>query len=90
MDATVDREAPDAFYRAEEGGETVPWMRNGRWRVKFYNASVLGRREEGVAPVLEGERSTAGRLLVPAWRDDRRMQRRGGMRPATGVKRRLD
>jgi hypothetical protein len=29
MDATTDYEAPDAFYRVEEGGETVPLKRNG-------------------------------------------------------------
>jgi hypothetical protein len=31
MDVTVDYKAPDAFYRVEEGGETVTWRRNGRW-----------------------------------------------------------
>jgi hypothetical protein len=90
MNATADHEAPDAFYRAEERGETVPWMRNGRWRVKFCNASVLGRRDEGVAPISEGERSNVERLLIPARRGDRRMQRRGGMQPAAGVKQRMD
>jgi hypothetical protein len=29
MDVATDYEAPDAFYRAEEGGETVQWRRNG-------------------------------------------------------------
>jgi hypothetical protein len=28
MDAVVDYDAPIAFYRAEEGGEMVPWRRN--------------------------------------------------------------
>jgi hypothetical protein len=30
MDVVVNYEASDDFYRAEEGGEMVPWMRNGR------------------------------------------------------------
>jgi hypothetical protein len=29
MDVAADYEAPNAFYRAEEGGEIVPWRRNG-------------------------------------------------------------
>jgi hypothetical protein len=53
-------EAPDAFYTAEEGGEMVSWRRNGRRRVELFNASVLGRREERVVAVLEGERSMRG------------------------------
>jgi hypothetical protein len=28
MDAVVDYEVLGAFYKAEEGGETVPWRRN--------------------------------------------------------------
>jgi hypothetical protein len=58
MGAAVDYKAPDVFYRAEEGGETIPWRRNSwRW-VKFFNAFILGRREEGVVPISEGESST--------------------------------
>jgi hypothetical protein len=53
-------EAPDAFYTAEEGGEMVSWRRNGWRRVELFNASVLGRREERVVVVLEGERSMRG------------------------------
>jgi hypothetical protein len=30
MNATVDYEDPDAFYSADEGGDMVPWKRNGR------------------------------------------------------------
>jgi hypothetical protein len=45
MDAVVDYEASDAFYRAKEGG-------------KFFNAFVLGKREKGATPISEGERST--------------------------------
>jgi hypothetical protein len=30
MDAATNYEAFQAFYGAEEGGETVPWRRNGR------------------------------------------------------------
>jgi hypothetical protein len=41
MDAATDCEAPDAFYRAEEGGE-------------FINASVLEKKEKGTVPVREG------------------------------------
>jgi hypothetical protein len=55
MDVAADCEAPGAFYRAEEGGEMVPWRRNGRRLVEFINAPVLGRREEGAVPVSEGK-----------------------------------
>jgi hypothetical protein len=51
MDATMDCEAPDAFYRAEEGGKTVLWRRIGRQQVEFFNASIFGRREKGAVPV---------------------------------------
>jgi hypothetical protein len=50
MDAATDYEAPNFFYRAEEGGEMVPWRRNGRRWVKLINASILfalGSRAEG-------------------------------------------
>jgi hypothetical protein len=57
MNVMVDYEVLDAFYRAEEGGEMVPWRRNDRGRVEFFNASILGRREEGSAFVSEGKRS---------------------------------
>jgi hypothetical protein len=30
MDVTVNYKAPDAFYRAEERGEMIMWMRNGQ------------------------------------------------------------
>jgi hypothetical protein len=30
MDAATDNEAPNAFYREEEGGETVSWRRHSR------------------------------------------------------------
>jgi hypothetical protein len=30
MDVMADYEAPDVFYRAEKGGEAVPWRRNGQ------------------------------------------------------------
>jgi hypothetical protein len=46
INAAVDCEALDTFCRAKEGGETVLWRRNGWWRVKFFNASVYGRREK--------------------------------------------
>jgi hypothetical protein len=52
VDAAADYEPPNAFYRAEEGGEMVPWRRNGRQRV-FFNASVSGRREEGATARFE-------------------------------------
>jgi hypothetical protein len=55
-----DSEAHNAFYRAEVGGETMPWRRNGRWRVKFFNSSVSGRRKEGATPVSKREMSTRG------------------------------
>jgi hypothetical protein len=58
MNAVMDYEAPNAFYRAEDGGEIVSWRRNDCQRVEFFNASVSGRREEGASPVSEGERST--------------------------------
>jgi hypothetical protein len=58
MDAATDCEAPNTFYNVEEVGETMTWRRNGRRQVKFFNASVSGRREEGATPVLEGEKST--------------------------------
>jgi hypothetical protein len=60
MDVMADYETPGAFYRAEKGGETVPWRRNGRRRVELFNAFVLGRREEGASPVSVGERSVRG------------------------------
>jgi hypothetical protein len=46
MDVAVNYEAPDAFYRVEEGGETVPWRRKGRQQVEFFNASISWKREE--------------------------------------------
>jgi hypothetical protein len=30
MDETADCEAPDAFYRVVEGGETMSWRRNNQ------------------------------------------------------------
>jgi hypothetical protein len=47
MDVVVDCKAPGIFYRAEEGGE-------------FFNASISKKREQGAAPISEGERSTHG------------------------------
>jgi hypothetical protein len=44
MDVAVDCEAPSTFYRVEEGE-------------KFFNASISRKREEGVAPISEGERA---------------------------------
>jgi hypothetical protein len=89
MDAMIDYEIPSAFYRAEERGEAVPWRRNGRQWMKFFNAPISERKEEGASPVLEGERSTRGGSCFPhggaivgysgLWRW-----------PATGVRRRLD
>jgi hypothetical protein len=52
MDVAVDCEAPGNFYRVEEGE-------------KFFNASVSGKREEGVAPISEGEKSTSGNTWFP-------------------------
>jgi hypothetical protein len=43
--------------------------------VDFFNASVLDRREEGVAPVLEGDRSMCGGSWSP---------RRGANRGCSG------
>jgi hypothetical protein len=60
MDEVADCEAPKAFYRVKEGGEMVLWRKNGCRRVKFFNTSVSGRREEGTAPISKGERSTRG------------------------------
>jgi hypothetical protein len=60
INAAVDCEALDTFCMAEEGGETVLWRRNGWWRVKFFNASVYGRREKWAVPISEGERSMRG------------------------------
>jgi hypothetical protein len=70
MDAAADCNAPGAFYRALEGGE-------------FFNAFILGEREEGAAPILEGE-SWMGKgarkwVLVPARRGDWRIQQCGGV-----------
>jgi hypothetical protein len=65
MDAAADCEAPDAFYRVEEGGETMSWRRNGRQRVEFFNASVLGRRDEGTSPVSKGEMNRWGNSWFP-------------------------
>jgi hypothetical protein len=45
MDVAVDSEAQDTFYRAAEGGETVPWRRNNRRWVELFNDSVSVRRE---------------------------------------------
>jgi hypothetical protein len=47
--AGADYEAPNGFYRAEEGGEMVPWRRNGRRRVEQKGAceASLGSRVEG-------------------------------------------
>jgi hypothetical protein len=61
----MDCEAPDAFYRAEEGGKTVLWRRIGRQQVEFFNASIFGRREKGAVPVSEGERSMWGGSWFP-------------------------
>jgi hypothetical protein len=58
-------EAPDAFYRTEEGRETVLWRRNGRRRVELFNASVSGIGEERATPVSEGESSTQGSSYFP-------------------------
>jgi hypothetical protein len=60
MDVVADCEALDAFYRAEEGGDILPWRRNGRQRVEFFNASFSRRREEGVAPISEQQRRMWG------------------------------
>jgi hypothetical protein len=30
MDVKVNYDAPDAFYRTEEGGETVLWRKNSQ------------------------------------------------------------
>jgi hypothetical protein len=91
MDASMDCEAPDTFYRVEEGGETVSWRRNGQCRVELFNASVSGRREEETTCFRSGKDHT-GRLLVPERRGDRRMQQHGGVRrqPTAGVRRRLE
>jgi hypothetical protein len=59
MNTVKDYEALCVFYRAEEGGE-------------FFNASLLGKREEGVAPILEGERSTWGRPWFPCGGETRK------------------
>jgi hypothetical protein len=57
-------------------------------RVEFFNASILGRREEGAAPVSEGEKSMRGDFCL-----SRRGVTRGcgrvQWRPAAGVGRRL-
>jgi hypothetical protein len=65
MDATVDYEALDAFYRAEEGGEMVLYRRNNQQRVEFFNSSVSRRRVEGAAPILNGERGMQGSSCFP-------------------------
>jgi hypothetical protein len=72
MGETTDCEAPDAFYRVVEGGETMSWRRNNQWRVEFFNASISKRREEEVAPVSEGERSRRAALgsRVEGWLED--------------------
>jgi hypothetical protein len=36
MNAVMDCEVPSAIYRVVEGGETVPFRRNDRWRVEFF------------------------------------------------------
>jgi hypothetical protein len=41
---TANYKAPGAFYRVEERGEMVTWMRNGQQRVELFNASILGRK----------------------------------------------
>jgi hypothetical protein len=70
MNTTTDCDAPDAFYRAEEGGKMVPRRRNGRQRVKLFNASILGRRRRGIIVVVyNNEFEWAGyeieRTIVP-------------------------
>jgi hypothetical protein len=47
MDASADYKAPDIIYRVKEGGETVPYRRNGPHWVELFNAFVLKRREKG-------------------------------------------
>jgi hypothetical protein len=85
MNVTIDCDAPDTFYRAEEGGETMPWRRNNRRRVEFINGTISRRREEGITPHFERGKEHVGRLLFPARRGDQRMQRRGGDRqPESG------
>jgi hypothetical protein len=91
MDAATDYEAVGAFYRAEEGGETMSWKRNSQRRVEFFNTSVSGRREEGATSVPEWERSTHAALgshtfLHVGLPEDAAARRRS----AVGVRRRLD
>jgi hypothetical protein len=54
---------PFIRWRREE--ETMPWSRNGRRQVKFFNASVSGRRQEWATPVSEGKRSTQDSSCFP-------------------------
>jgi hypothetical protein len=81
MDATVDYKSPDTFYRVGEGGETVPWRRNNRRRVKFVIQCICfeEKRGRGSAHSKRGKEH-ARRLLIPVRRGDQRMQRRGGVR----------
>jgi hypothetical protein len=65
MDAMADYEAPGDFYRAEEGGEMIPWRRNGPRRMQFFNGPILGRRGEEATPISEGERSMRGGSCFP-------------------------
>jgi hypothetical protein len=64
MDAAADCETPDAFYRVEEGGE-------------FFDASILGKREERVDAYFVRGKEHVGRLLIPVWMGGLRMQWRG-------------
>jgi hypothetical protein len=73
-DVAVDCEAPDAFYRADEGGETVSWRRNSRWRVEFFNASILEEKRERDSVRFGRWKEFVGQLFVPTRRDDWRMQ----------------
>jgi hypothetical protein len=55
MDAATDNDAPNAFYREEEGGETVPWRRHNRQRVELFTVFISNRKRKGHCPFWKGK-----------------------------------
>jgi hypothetical protein len=55
VDAVADCEAPDAFYRAEEGGEMVSWRKNGRGEWSYSMISFRGNERKEQHPFRKGK-----------------------------------
>jgi hypothetical protein len=80
MDATVDYEAPDVFYRAKEGGETWYHGRetvDGEW--SYSMLLFQGEERKGSAYFRRGKEH-GRRLLLPKQRGNQRMQQCNGVR----------